>query len=222
MSSGDCLTSLQSGISDAINSKTWVRVVDYLVKLKEWFIKVLKQEKEVEAKKKYKEMFMSLKNQINVLANHACIMLPRLNDNKTQFKNIENFLKSEIKDGKSCISALNAIQHNLEGLKALDEHRKETGELYDRIARYQNAIQGELDKIENILSSKPIKHKKTAAAIAGAVGGASGAAVVSTLIGIEALGGCGHLIIAGTALTAPLMGVAVASGAAIGFLLLGI
>ena len=221
MSSGDCLTSLQSDISDVINSKTWVTVVDYLVKLKEWFIKVLRQEKEVEAKEKYKEMFESLKNQINILANHACIMLPRLNDNKAQFKAIENFLKSEIKDGKSCLSALNAIQENLKGLKALDEHRKETGELYDRIAQYQNAIQGELDKIQNTLKSMPIKHNKKVAAIAGAVGGLSGAAAVSTLIAVEALGGCGHLVIAGTALTVPLMGVAVTSGAAIGFLLLG-
>ena len=93
-------------------------------------------------------MFDSLKNQINILANHADIMLPRLSDNKAQFQIIEKFLKSGIKDEKSCHSALNAIKDNLEGLKTLDEHRKKTGELYDRIAQYQKDIQAELADIE--------------------------------------------------------------------------
>jgi hypothetical protein len=114
------------------------------------------------------------------------------------------------------------IKENLEGLKILDKHRKETGDLYAKVAEYQGNIQIELDKIENALKSRPIKHKKTAAGIGGAVGALAGVGATSTLIAVESLGGCGNLAIAGFVLTTPLqLGAVVAGGAIVGALVLG-
>ena len=61
MSSGDCLTSLMNSISDATNSKTWVKIIDYLDKLKEWFMNVLSKENEVDVKKNTEKCLIRLK-----------------------------------------------------------------------------------------------------------------------------------------------------------------
>jgi hypothetical protein len=92
-------------------------------------------------------MFNSLKNQIFMLANHADIMLPRLDNNKVYFEIIQDFLKSGKKKENevSCLSALKIIKENLEGLTILDKHRKETGDLYAKVAEYQ----GRVGKVRN-------------------------------------------------------------------------
>jgi hypothetical protein len=169
-------------------------------------------------------MFNSLKNQIFMLANHADIMLPRLDDNKFYFGIIQDFLKSDKKDENkgSCLNALKIIKENFEGIKLLDKHRKETDDLYAKVAEYQTNIKIELDKIQNLLSSRPIKHKKTAAGIAGAVGAGAGGTGVGYAIAVEALGGCGNLTIAGYNLTTPLqLAAAVSGGALVGALVVG-
>ncbi len=159
-----------------------------------------------------------------MLANHADIMLPRLDNNKFYFGIIQDFLKSDKKDENkgSCLNALKIVRENLEGFKELDKHRKETGDLLAKVAEYQTKIEIELDKIQNLLSSRPIKNKKTAAGILGAVGAGVGGSVVGTLVAVEALGGCGNLAIAGFVLTTPLqLAGVVAGGALVGALVLG-
>ncbi len=218
------INSFQENVENVVNSKVWVKIIDCLKQLKDWFFSVITKETEVNAKKKYIEMFNSLKNQIFMLANHADIMLPRLDDNKFYFGIIQDFLKSDKKDEDkgSCLNALKIVRENLEGFKELDKHRKETSDLLAKVAEYQGNIQTELNNIENLLTSRPIKHKKTAAGILGAVGAGAGGSIVGTLIAVEILGGCGKLVIAGFLLTTPLqLAAVVAGGALVGALVLG-
>jgi hypothetical protein len=84
----------EENVENFTNSKVWVKIIDCLKQLKDWFFNVITKETEVKARKKYIEMLNSLKKQISMLANHADIMLPRLDDNKVHFEIIQNFLNT--------------------------------------------------------------------------------------------------------------------------------
>jgi hypothetical protein len=221
------LDELKNTINSLTKLEIWSKLGGLLKDACNWFIKTISREEDCAKRSQYQETFNSFVEHIVYLANHADIMLPRLDNNKGQFEILDELLNSKdipeekLKDSFS--NSLKVLQENLKGFQDLDKKREQFTNLLEKTQAHRAKIAEEINKSENILSNKIVMHKKRSSGVGAVAGALAGAGAVGTLIGIEALGGCGKLAILGVVLTTPLqLGVAIGVGALAGAAILGL
>lgn len=211
-----------------LNSDVWVRLGSALSKIYDIFIKIISKETDVKKRTEFQGFFNDFKSNLDLVANHAEIMLPRLTSNKKQFEILDKLLNSnetiaQNKLEEYIFNVLKVLNENLNSIQELDKHLQNSAKIHQKVAELQLQVAEQLSKTSNILSWKSIQYKKTTSGIAALIGAFGGAGTVGTLIGIEALGGCGKLALGTLVLACPLhLGLAVLAGMAISAALIGL